>query len=221
MASAEKLEHILGKMLMSRLKGRYLSKIRKKYNLETFVETGFHKGKGVSAAIRGGFKRIYSCDINISYVDNGKNKFSEYDFVIIENKRSFDFLNNLQKEKIAPALFWLDAHYPVIYGMKKDIESFPLISELEIVSKFPRIENCVIMCDDARSIDAPDNPSRVDPEFFRNLANKAGVDLEYFSHKMDSIYKLKDLFINHKMEISTRSAGVIKFLPYKLGKLND
>lgn len=123
------------------------------YNKETiFVETGTYLGGGIDYALNFPFKRIASCELLKNYYDLAKLK---YNSVELYHSNSTDFLKDIlptipKEDRI---VFWLDAHYPGLYGDVKieDIDTiFPLERELEIIYNHRKDCKDLILCDDLR-----------------------------------------------------------------------
>jgi hypothetical protein len=137
-----------------------LKKIREDFNLHSFVETGSWYGDGINWALAAGFQ-VFSCEINHRIFQIVKDRFEGRYGCTIINASSEDFLPHIPD---VPALYFLDAHYPHLYLNKEEIEdpnypdfsdsiSFPMIKELEIISKKRNFQRSIIIIDDWRIYD--------------------------------------------------------------------
>lgn len=112
------------------------------YRVKTFVETGTGAGGGVNAALRHGFKEIYSVDAFKKAANQAKKLFARQPNVVISENTSENFLKELLPSMDSrPIFFWLDAHFPgEFHGVKRNackdmrIRS-PLQYELEVIFK--------------------------------------------------------------------------------------
>lgn len=170
----------------------------KNYGVENFVETGCYTGDGINHAMRYGLK-AYSCDIDKRYAEYCKQRFSD---AYVMHAHSIDFLNVILDVIPGKCLFWLDAHFPELTGgvSNNNEEFFPLIKELELLSKKPDIEKDVIIIDDIRVIISADNP--IKQEF----------DDKYKIYGT-TIKQLTNLFPNHDNEIRDFQEGLLIFTP--------
>lgn len=175
-----------------------------KYGVENFVETGCYTGDGINHALAHGLT-AYSCDIIPKYVAHCKARFGPGTYIY--TKHSADFLTDIVDVIPGRCLFWLDAHFPELYdGVSKTKEEFfPLVKELQIVSKKPGVENDVILVDDIRVIISDDNP--IKQEFD-----------ERYKIYGNTIKELTDLFPNHNSEIVNFQEGLLIFTPKTIGQ---
>ncbi len=109
-----------------------------------FFETGTNMGFGVKEAIRNGFKKIISIDIEEKYYNLAKENFTEKKYPNTEFTFACGNSAEITESLIAPIneriLFWLDGH-----GCGKN----PLHRELEAI-KNHKIKNHTILIDDVR-----------------------------------------------------------------------
>ena len=123
-----------------------------KYGLKVYAETGCFQGDGLRTARELGLE-CYSCDINPESC-----AFCA-DLGFIFNEDSCVFLRRIiGLGEFPPTLWFLDAHFPKMYGMEG--ERWPLPNELRILSGKKGIERDVIICDDMQAIQDPDNWAR-------------------------------------------------------------
>lgn len=179
-------------------------KYKEKYNLETFIETGYGKGYGVKIAHQAKFKNIYSCDIVVNKIENVAR---DHPNAIILGINSFDFLRTILPNIKSKTLFWLDAHFPSNHDNTKEYENkynFPLLKELQLIVEFKyNFKDDVIICDDVAAI-----KGHIDIE----MNNKNTMVPEKFQcteYDMKPIFEvLKD---SHTLEYSIH--GYMTFLP--------
>lgn len=170
-----------------------------RYDLVNFVETGCHTGSGINHAINSGLKNIYSCDIDLKFVNYCKERFSSS---YIEHTHSVKFLENNVNFMPGNCLFWLDAHFPELTGgtSSNEEERFPLFKELELLSKKDGVEHDVIIVDDIRVLISEDNPI------------KQTFDKQYEVHG-HTVKELTDLFPKHRWEIVNFQEGLLFLVP--------
>ena len=120
-------------------------KIRDKFNITTFVETGTYKGVNAKLYAQH-FKKVLTCDIDDDYLDIAKKRLKPYKNVKVFKKSSPDFLRHFinkykadKREDIV--LIFLDAHFydPLLE------EKWVVVNELKVLKKF---KNCVIVIHD-------------------------------------------------------------------------
>jgi hypothetical protein len=132
--------------------------LRRKYNLESFVETGTQHGNAVVEALKH-FRTVYSIEIEekeFKYcVDKFKKEISDGRVFLYHGDSSI-ILPEVIKEVRGNALFWLDAHFPgsdsndLAFNHEKRIETrLPLETEMTAI-KNSRLGNDVIITDDLR-----------------------------------------------------------------------
>lgn len=144
-----------------------------KYRLSSFVETGCYKGDGIAAALEAGLRTVRSCDISTEHGRHCRERFEGDGRVRIVEGESEAALAVILREELGPALFWLDAHYPALYG-REELENeqtrYPVPRELAIIHRTRRgAAKDVILVDDLRVLEAADNPrwrSAENPEYF-------------------------------------------------------
>lgn len=118
-----------------------------KGDCKVFVETG--AGEGLSTVqLCDHFDRGYCIELmsHLAWKLRAKNL---PELTVLEGN-SFDVLETLLPTIQEPCLFWLDAHYPELYGSAPldPVHTLPLVKELELVLKRPY--NDVILIDDLR-----------------------------------------------------------------------
>lgn len=110
-----------------------------------FVETGTFEGKGISLALKAGFPKVYSIEIDENIARDAKIRFSDNPQVKIFHGSSSIDLWKMIEFIDEPITFWLDAH---IYPPRPDGgKNCPLLEELEQIKKHP-IKTHTILIDD-------------------------------------------------------------------------
>ena len=135
-----------------------LTQYQQTYALKNFVETGCWHGDGIAYAYHTGYKEIHSCDIGLEYVEECREKFPDAKIV---HSESMQYLKDLLPTLEGKSLFWLDAHFPELYGTNNDAEELkiPLIPEIKLIKSLKKdYQNDVILCDDMRTFRSTDNP---------------------------------------------------------------
>lgn len=122
-----------------------------KYTNKVFVETGTHFGDGVEIALKCGFEKIYSIEIDPDRVKMNKEKFQkEIDAgrVEIVEGDTFDVFAGIVEGLEEPATFWLDAHWDND-GAPIGEYKCPLPFELDTIAK-SEITTHTLLIDDRR-----------------------------------------------------------------------
>lgn len=102
-----------------------------KYPNKYFVETGSHMGDAVEVALKCGFKKIITMEIDENKVENIKKRFKRQvksGRVVVIHGDSSEIFSQVIESLDAPATFWLDAHRDDGY-VGDDIP--PLVHELQ------------------------------------------------------------------------------------------
>ena len=147
---------------MGELRRHPLLKWREQYGLEWLVETGTFRGNGVAAALQAGFPRVITIDVVAQCVVNGRkaagSQAHRVDCILGD---SVEVLPEVLRTLYGRAMFWLDAHYPDVYGEGTGAEPLPLLREvLAIVEAERDHSKDLILCDDLRiyGVPAPAGP---------------------------------------------------------------
>lgn len=179
-----------------------IGKIREHHNLTTFVETGCWLGDGIAHAIDAGYTELHSCDIGIEYVEKCLERHPK---ASIEHSESLSYLTKLLPNLNNRCIFWLDAHFPDLYGTNELDETYriPLIPEIELIKKYkPDYKNDVILCDDMRNFRSTDNPRY-----------RAGELEERFYVDVDWNQFINVLGETHNAQLIRDWDGVMVFIP--------
>ena len=113
---------------------------------DVFVETGTNSGEGVEYAIKSGFKKIISIDIEKRFTEEAELRFSKEKYPNVDcnfvTGNSAELLNSLICEVDDRILFWLDGH-----GCGKN----PLSEELKSIKNHKRNDHNILI-DDVRML---------------------------------------------------------------------
>ena len=129
-----------------------------------FIETGSFHGDGIELAMQAGYDRIFSMDIDgadIAYCqerfelipDDKKPAINGHISVICGD--SATGLLKMMKYVNEPAMIWLDAHSQLFDDEPPSENPFPLLKELQQLSKHP-IRTHTILIDDILMLTHPD-----------------------------------------------------------------
>lgn len=148
------------------IKRNEIAKIKNRFNLNTFIETGTYHGDMVMANIPL-FEHLISIELDKSLASKAKDRFRNYSKVEILQGNSKNVLSKILKHSHASILFWLDGHYSGPGTAKSDVDT-PILDELRAIRRnIPN--NFAIMIDDARLFnDYNGYPSL---KFIKNLIN--------------------------------------------------
>ena len=158
----------------------------KKYKSEsnTFIETGCHKGIGLTSAINAGYTKLYSCDIFRDRVDYCSNLISEMvdndkivkpECVEIYKCSSVQFLTKVLPKIDTDATFWLDAH--------DEGGGMPLSEELDLIKTLFKNKTSTIIMDDIptylnsnEKTHIEDQLKQINPDYKFDFISTAGPD---------------------------------------------
>ena len=121
------------------------------------IETGTFTGDGIKCALKSGFKKVYSCDINSEFVEKAKSKYKDHN-VQIDNLESQEFLKKILPTITERVVIFLDAHSMPFETNKpnkgfgsdtliKGVEPCPLEKEIAVIKKHS-IKDHIILIDD-------------------------------------------------------------------------
>jgi hypothetical protein len=137
-----------------------LNDIKSKYQIETFIETGFGNGDGLLYASQTNFNKIYSIEIMQCQIEMFGHAFKEDSRVQLLCGNTIEILQKLLPQIKNNICFWLDAHFPgadnpsPLQGQhdaeKNDDIRLPLEKELEIIKDLRKNYKDVILIDDIK-----------------------------------------------------------------------
>jgi hypothetical protein len=128
---------------------------KKKYGINTLIETGTYEGEMIFA-LKDDFEKIISIELDKNLVKNAKERFSNYKHIKIVLGDSGEKLKNVLKETQSPCIFWLDAHYSGGKSARGKRET-PIREELKEIVKHP--EKDIILVNDANNFNEGNYPS--------------------------------------------------------------
>jgi len=131
--------------------------VKKKYNLNFFIETGTGMGESIEKIKDIDFNLIQSCEIEPSQFEILCKKFIG-DNIKIHLGKSTECLPKMIGNIDGPSLFFLDAHFPGQGYVTNDFitskytldETIPLKLELNILENWKHIKESVVVIDDLR-----------------------------------------------------------------------
>ena len=132
-------------------KQRHVKAIGKRFDIDTFVETGTYKGDMTAVAARH-FSRVYSIELQDGFYQDAVKRFSDNPQVSIFKGDSAKVLAKVLERINEPAVFWLDAH-----GGKKaknedgTDQAAPVREEVELILAHPLAHKHVILVDDVHT----------------------------------------------------------------------
>lgn len=126
----------------------------KEFSLNTFVETGTHKGN-TSAWAAAHFPRVVTIEGSELWYERTKPRLEPLGNVSMMLGHSRKVLPKVVQELSGPAIFWLDAHWSGRQTAGVN-EQCPLLDEIAIVNQ--SADDHFILIDDARLFLAPPEP---------------------------------------------------------------
>jgi hypothetical protein len=129
------------------VKQQKLVELKRRYNIDTFIETGTYFGD-TTYAVRNYFKSIFTIEIQDQFFLEAKKRFQYSPHIKVVHGNSRDKLGGLSKNIGERILFWLDGHYNNSYESPEN-KITPIVEELEIILNHG-IKDHIILIDDAR-----------------------------------------------------------------------
>ena len=134
-----------------------VSNTLKEYNLKNLIETGTGAGETLSFVRLLDLDLIQSCEIEKIQFNKLKESFTDSN-IKLWNGNSTTMLKSMMNELNAPALIFLDAHFPGAGYIRTEFktklysvqETLPLEQELKLISEWEYAKNSVIVVDDLR-----------------------------------------------------------------------
>ena len=192
---------------MSSIREFDIGALRERFGLNTFVETGCFQGDGIAVALEVGFERVFSCDISPEFVQRCRSRFQGNDSITVLQLSSLAFLKQVLSALSGPTLFWLDAHFPHVFGLdelERSVGRFPLPEELATIAALKAdVVSDVVVADDLRVIEDP-----------QNLRWRAGELPEELIVRDLTITELVQLFaVSHELALDPRAEGALVLTP--------
>ena len=120
---------------------------------DIYIETGMFCGESLRAALDVGFEKVISIEICEKYFNLVSIKFAADPRVTLVLGSSADKLDAIIKAIDEPITFFLDAHG--FGGIGGPAPSCPLMTELDIISRHPKIKTHTILIDDFQAFGKP------------------------------------------------------------------
>ena len=204
---------------------KQILKIRDKYNMSTFIETGTFRGINIRL-YSFHFKEVFSCDICDDYLKVAKEYNKDRSNVILKKQSSCDFLkdfiNRYREQKRNDIIFiFLDAHF---YDPNLPLEEkWVVVNELKALKGF---KNCVICihdfdcsglghcCYDGQPLGFPlvlDGIKRINENFYLYVNKKEFCDIQ----NEKTIKESKEIIVNNLVIDSIKNTNSCNRLTYR------
>lgn len=121
--------------------------VLKKYPGDIFFETGSNNGLGIDVAIKAGFTKIYSLEIDEKYYNLCKEKYKDNKNVFLFLGSSINLLYDIASKLSGKIVFWLDGH--IDSCVCNTVHDYPLEYEILQIGKLP-YKSHNILIDDIR-----------------------------------------------------------------------
>lgn len=127
----------------------------RKYPNPIFLETGSYNGDGIAYALKCGFERVISIEIDEAWYAKCLNKYAGNNKVELYHGDSQLLLTGILTTVNRPCTFWLDAHVINKKQLPKLNNPVPLIQELNVIEEHVHHKNLkhTILIDDIRNFD--------------------------------------------------------------------
>ncbi len=123
-----------------------VSRLKEKFNISHFVETGTHKGNTAFWASHE-FKQVVTVEQSDQWHETTKKKYQDVANIEFLHGCSLEILPHVIKSLKSSALFWLDAHWSGRQTAGVD-DQCPLLGEINAVNS-SELEHFILI-DDAR-----------------------------------------------------------------------
>lgn len=143
--AGKKVMGIVPEIMPPILKRPVHRKYFRRHRLTDFVETGTWLGDAVNAMIPVCEGKLYSIEVQPELCKRAQERFAHCSRVDIRQGNSAEVLPAILTEIHAPALFWLDGHFPP--GIAENC--CPTFDEVKLIVAHP-VRGHVILIDDAR-----------------------------------------------------------------------
>lgn len=137
--------------LSTTLPKRLVRSIRRKYNIQTFVETGTFEGKCSEWAAKI-FKNVYTVELSKDIYKSTQERLKDIKNIHCHFGNSSEFIKDVTLNMDEMMFFWLDAHYSFGRTAGKDI-LHPLLTECSCISSHK--QKHIIFIDDVRFLFFP------------------------------------------------------------------
>ena len=204
---------------------RQILKLRDKYNMSTFVETGAFRGANVRLQSFH-WDKVLSCDIVDEYLDIARKYNKDRDNVFIEKMSSPDFLRDFirkyKEEGRNDLIFmFLDAHF-YDPNLPPD-EKWVVVNELKALEGFDKCVICIHdfdcsglghCCYDGQPLGFPlvlELLKKVNPDFKFYVNSKEWCDI----HNRETIFEQKELIIDEHVMDTMENVNSCERLTYR------
>lgn len=127
--------------------GNDFKKYKKKCNV--FVETGSNIGDGIQAALKAGFEKVYSIELDEKFYNQCKERFKDDNRVnLILGDSMVELPKLINKIKELNFLLWLDAHWSMEGYVGEMMHDFLPKEMLALIPFKDKLKDAVIMIDD-------------------------------------------------------------------------
>lgn len=126
-----------------------------KYPNKYFVESGLFRGDSVALALDAGFENIISIELFEEHIIFCKNRFPDEPRITYIHGDSALVLWDTIKDINEQITFLLDAHSQLLEGEPETEHPFPLLKELEQISRH-HVKTSTILIDDILILSHPD-----------------------------------------------------------------
>lgn len=182
-------------------------RLRQRYQLDTFVETGCYMGVSLALARLCGYTKLISCDIDRRCVLACRQNFPKAGILHADSLTMLGPCMSPLQAVMGRTLFWLDAHFPSYYGHPEPPEHrYPLPEELRLIREGKRgWQHDVIAMDDLRVIRDAANPR------YRPGELCAAEEHLYQDVSIADLYE--PFAATHELRIIADEEGSMMFLP--------
>jgi len=168
------------------IKRRIIASYLKRFQIETFVETGTYLGDTLAFVARNRGINCVSIELGERLFDAAKKRFRHHDNVKLLCGDSGALMAAVVKSAQSPVLYWLDGHYSEGITARGEQET-PIMMELEAILSAPSHPS-VILIDDARCFIGQNGyPKLIELLNFvddhENYAAEVSVDIVRLIHK--------------------------------------
>lgn len=152
---------------------------------ESFIETGSYEGDGIDLAIRSGFTKIFSIEIQPHRYEACVERFKNNPEVSLILGDSYFELEKLLKDNPSERFtYWLDGHYSGPHtGI--GVKSTPILKELEVILKRD-VSGEIIYIDDMRIYKAFDEEVNTDSIINTIFKHKPHAEISYEASPHDA-----------------------------------
>jgi hypothetical protein len=177
-----------------------IQELIKKYNIQTFIETGTNTAKTTVVAADM-FKTVHTIELNEEFYLNCKEKLSKYKNVTIHNGSSEKILNEILPNINNRIMFFLDAHWNTYC---------PILDELEVIYQNNKNDSIIVIHD---FLSPQTNLGFMRVPFDDTVDGGPPLSYEYIKEKLIKIYNDKYDFYYNKVSDGNPPTGVIFIVP--------